>query len=337
MPEKRPPRKVTQEDIGELEKVTAGLKKREIKYPEPEDGSLIIKDSACVTYPEPKGGDLLLKREGVDTHRVELKKIRPVPKVKIAAPIDVVNFVKEMEDYDRERFKAIHFDTKNRVLGVENIAEGTLNSAIVHPRETAKGAILNNAAGVIFVHNHPSGLSQPSNEDDILISKLRDAFKMLSIDVLDAIVIGKEGYYSYKEDMRLERMTEGGSQRIMESVKEDDACSTAMMAAMETMSKYCPGSGAAEVDIGGYKIKMEAPNEIMQIRENPDLSYDQRVKAIQESRWAQGEARGLCAKLFGQETADCIERVSRKLAEGMVSKEPTLERAKAITQKLTRT
>lgn len=249
MPEKRLPQKVTEKDREELEKVTAGLKKREIKYPEPEDGSLIVRDSACVTYPEPKGGDLLLKREGVDTHRVELKKIRPVPKVKIASPGDVVNFVKEMEDYDRERFKAIHFDTKNRVLGVENIAEGTLNSALVHPRETAKGAILNNAAGVIIVHNHPSGISQPSHEDDVLISKLRDAFKMLSIEVLDAIVIGKEGYYSYKEDMRLERMTEGGSQRIMEpKVKENsDACSTALMAAMETMNKYC-GEGATEID-----------------------------------------------------------------------------------------
>lgn len=334
MPEKRPTWKVTQQDVEELEKVTAGLKKREIKYPEPEDGSLIIKDSACVTYPEPKGGDLLLKREGVDTHRVELKKIRPVPKVKIAAPIDVVNFVKEMEDYDRERFKAIHCDTKNRVLGVENIAEGTLNSAIVHPRETAKGAILNNAAGVIFVHNHPSGLSQPSNEDDILISRLRDAFKMLSIDVLDAIVIGKEGYYSYKEDMRLERMTEGGSQRIMESVREDDACTVAMRAAMETMGKYC-GEGASVIEIDGMKFTL--PFEVLQIRENADLTYDQRVKAIQESQWAQDEARSLCTKLFCQETPECIERVSRKLAEGMVSKEPMLERAKAITQKLTRT
>lgn len=320
MPEKRPPRKVTQQDVEELKKVTAGLQKREIKYPEPEDGSLILKDSACVTYPEPKGGDLLLKREGVDTHRVELKKIRPVPKVKIAAPIDVVNFVKEMEDYDRERFKAVHFDTKNRVLGVENIAEGTLNSALVHPRETAKGAILNNAAGVIFVHNHPSGISKPSNEDDILISKLRDAFKMLSIDVLDAIVIGKEGYYSYKEDMRLERMTEGGSQRIMEA-KEDDACSTALMAAMETMQKYCgEGKLVTDIVIGGIKLEITIPEEIIKIRADRTLTEEERTNKIMESAWAHEEARSLCARLLGQDTEECIGRVSRKLAEGMVKK-----------------
>lgn len=329
MPEKRPPRKVTQQDRGELEKTIAGLKKREIKYPEPEDGSLILKDSACVTYPEPKGGDLLLKREGVDTHRVELKKIRPVPKVKITAPIDVVNFVKEMEDYDRERFKAIHLDTKNRVLGVENIAEGTLNSALVHPRETAKGAILNNAAGVIFVHNHPSGISKPSNEDDVLISKLRDAFKMLSIDVIDGIIIGKEGYYSYKEDMRLERMTEGGSQRIMEpKVKEngdDDACSTAMMAAMETMSKYCtePGKLVTDIVIGGIKLEIPIPEEIIKIRADRTLTEEQRTNEIIESEWAHGEATRLCTELLGADGkrhAECIARVSRKLAEGMVRK-----------------
>lgn len=257
----------------------------------------------------------------LDTIRVDLKKLRDPPKVKINSAQDVVNFVKEMEDYDREYFRLLALDVKNRIIAVENIAIGSLSAAIIHPREVLKGALLANAHAVILVHNHPSGVSQPSNEDDMVISKLRDAFNLMGITVMDGIIIAKEkGYYSYKEDMRLERMTEGGSQRIMElKVKEngDDACTVAMRAAMETMGKYC-GEGATVIEIDGMKFTL--PFEVLQIRENADLTYDQRVKAIQESKWGQNEARGLCAKLFGQETAECIERVSKKLAEGMVKK-----------------
>lgn len=264
----------------------------------------------------------MIKRD-LDTHRVELKKIRNVPTVKISVPQDVVRFVREMEDYDRERFKVIYLDNKNRVIGVENISEGTINAALIHPREAVKGAVLANAAGVILVHNHPSGIPEPSREDDLIIPRLIEGFGLLAIDVTDALIVGKEGYYSYREFGRLPGKGTGGIERVMES--PDDKCSIALKAAMSTIKDYCGEEGETEVDIGGVKIKVLAPETVMQVMEDPGLTYEQRVKAIQESAWAQGEATGLCTKLFGtspgtEEYTGCIERVSRKLAEGMVRK-----------------
>lgn len=313
MPRKRPPQEMTEKDTEEIKKMITELKKG-AKYPEPGDNYLLLKDPHTIQYPEPIGGEMRVSKE-VDTHRILLKQIRPVPTATISNPEHVRKLVSEMEDYDRERFKVIFLDTKNRVLGVENIAEGTINAALVHPRETVKGALLQSAAGVIFVHNHPSGIPAPSREDNVLVDKLIEAFGFLGIDVIDAIIIGKEGIFSYRESGKsFKPLLIGG---IMESREDTDACTVAMKAAMETMSKYC-GEGVNVIEIDGMKFTL--PYEVMQIREDVELTHDQRVKAIQESRWAQGEARGLCSKLFGQETKECIERVSRKLAEGMVRK-----------------
>lgn len=291
-------------------------------YPEPGDNSILIKDSCPqfreVTYPEPIGGETMIKRD-IDTHRVELKKVRDVPNIKLSVPEDVVKFVREMEDYDRERFKVIYLDNKNRVIGVENISEGTINAALIHPREAVKGAVLANASGVFLIHNHPSGIPQPSHEDDLIRTKLIEGFRLLGIDVIDALIIGKEGYYSYKEAGRMPGT--GGIDRVMDA--KDDKCSIALKAAMSTIKDYCGEEGEIEVDIGGVKVKVQAPETVMQVMEEPGLTYEQRVAAIKDSKWAQNEATGLCTKLFGaspgeKEYADCIERVSRKLAEGMV-------------------
>ncbi len=300
--------------------------KKPVKYPNPQDGSLIIKDSCPqfhkVTYPEPTGGQMMLKRDiDIDTHRVVLKKFRDVPNIKISGPEDVIKFVREMKDYDRERFKVIFLDTKNRVIGIENISEGTINAALVHPREAVKGAVLANASGVILIHNHPSGIPEPSREDDLIVPRLIEGFGLMGIDVTDAIIIGKEGYYSYKEIGKIPAKATGGTQQIME--RKDDKCSIALKAAMSTIKDYCGEEGEREVDIEGVTIKVQAPETVMQVMEKSELSDEQRIMAIKESPWAQGEASGLCSKLFGasqgsKEFDKCVDRVSTKLAEGMV-------------------
>lgn len=321
-----------EDDEKKDEDVKKKVKKKRVEYPPPQDGSLIIKDSCPrfreVTYPEPTGGPMMLKRDS-DTHRVELKKVRPVPNIKLSGPEDVVRFVREMEDYDRERFKVIYLDNKNRIIGVENISEGTINAAIIHPREAVKGAVLANAAGVILIHNHPSGIPEPSREDDLIVPRLIEGFGMLSIDVTDAIIVGKEGYYSYKEAGKIPGKSPGGTQQIMEA--KDDKCSIALKAAMSTIKNYCDDEGENEIDIGGVTIKATPDEMIMRVMEDPELSYDQRVKSVQESKWAQNEASGLCSKLFGvqpgnTEYSECITRVSKKLAEGMLSKTPAIDK-----------
>lgn len=308
---------------GSLKRDYPGLK--EIIMDEPGDKSMIIKDSCPqfrkVEYPEPTGGEKMIKRD-LDTHRVVLKKFRNVPDIKISAPQDVVNFVREMEDYDRERFKVIYLDNKNRVIGVENISEGTINAALIHPREAVKGAVLANSAGVVLIHNHPSGIPAPSRDDDLIIPRLFEGFGLLSIDVTDALIVGKEGYYSYKETGRLPGKGKGDSDKIME--RQDDKCSIALKAAMSTIQDYCGEPGEKEIDIGGVKIKVHEPESVMQVNEDPEMSREQKVKAVHDSKWSQDEAAGLCSKLMGltpgaKEYTDCIERVSLTIAEGLIS------------------
>ncbi len=157
-----------------------------------------------VIYPEGGMPGLLLKQRRaknipMDTFKVQLIPLRAAPKTKISMPEDVSNLVREMEDYDRESAKIIHLDTKNQVMGIETISIGSLSASIVHPRETVKGAILNNSANVIFVHNHPSGICEPSNEDVEISGKLKEAFETVGITLLDSIIVGKGCHYSLRE------------------------------------------------------------------------------------------------------------------------------------------
>jgi DNA repair protein RadC len=207
-------------------------------------------------YPESENGDMILKRESeqhpTDCVRVMLQNIRPCPTGKITFPEDVVTLLREMQGMDRERAMIIHLNTKNNILGVENISIGSLNSSIVHPRESLKGAILSSAAHCIFVHNHPSGDPAPSREDRAITTKLVGAFDSIGIDLLDSIIIGKEGtYYSFREHGEMfpeskYKESKPGEMKIMEygdlktnQEDQDDKCSIATKAALEVMSERC--------------------------------------------------------------------------------------------------
>ena len=101
---------------------------------------------------------------------------------------------------DREHFVVLHLDVKNRVRQVmETVAIGHLTSALVHPREVFKGAILANAAAVALLHNHPSGDPEPSREDIDLTTRLTRAGELLGIPVLDHVVIAESGFRSITE------------------------------------------------------------------------------------------------------------------------------------------
>lgn len=95
-----------------------------------------------------------------------------------------------LKDTDREHFAALLLDTKNQLIGVTTVSVGDLSSALVHPREVFKPAILANAASIILAHNHPSGDPQPSPEDCQVTRRLQEAGQILGIEVLDHVVIG---------------------------------------------------------------------------------------------------------------------------------------------------
>lgn len=123
------------------------------------------------------------------------------PNRKITSPSDVVNLGNQfLEDSDRENLIACCLDTKNQPLSINVVSIGSLNASIVHPREVFKVAILSNAASIIIFHNHPSGDTSPSTEDINVTARLKEAGKLIGIDLLDHIIIGSESSYcSLKE------------------------------------------------------------------------------------------------------------------------------------------
>jgi len=113
---------------------------------------------------------------------------------------DVFNYIEpKISNLDRECFMVLHLDTKNTVLKEEIVSVGTLNGAIIHPRELFKSAIKESANSVILVHNHPSGDPTPSREDKEVTERVIEAGKLLDIDVLDHVIIGNGSYWSFKE------------------------------------------------------------------------------------------------------------------------------------------
>lgn len=94
------------------------------------------------------------------------------------------------EGLDREHFAVLLLDTKFHILGINTVSIGTLDTAIVHPREVFKPAILANASAIILAHNHPSGDPTPSEDDLQLTTRLQQAGDLLGIHVLDHIILG---------------------------------------------------------------------------------------------------------------------------------------------------
>jgi DNA repair protein RadC len=106
----------------------------------------------------------------------------------------------DMSEKDREIFKVVYLDANNRVLDIEKLFEGSLTESAVIPREIVKAALSHKAAAVIFVHNHPSGIPLPSEQDIIITKELMLACHVVSIEVYDHIIIGKNKYYSFSEN-----------------------------------------------------------------------------------------------------------------------------------------
>lgn len=111
-------------------------------------------------------------------------------------PMDACHLMRGLEDAPQEHFSVLHLDTRHRVIGIENVAKGTLAGVEVHPRDVFKAAILGNAAAILMVHNHPSGDGRESRADTELTERLRRAGELVGIAVLDHIIVAKEGCVS---------------------------------------------------------------------------------------------------------------------------------------------
>ena len=118
----------------------------------------------------------------------------------IKNPQSVVKAIQSsIKDKAKEHFKLILLNTRNKIIGISTVSIGTLNSNLVHPREVFKDAISHSAASVVFAHNHPSGDPEPSEDDLTITKRLTEAGKILGIEVIDHIIISKNGFFSFKE------------------------------------------------------------------------------------------------------------------------------------------
>ncbi len=119
----------------------------------------------------------------------------------LKTPEDVAALVKgRLKEKKKEYFLAVLLDTRNQLIKTAEISVGSLDSSIVHPREVFKEAISASAAAVIFVHNHPSGDTEASEDDIRLTKRLAEAGEIVGIDVLDHVIIGGKAFRSLKRE-----------------------------------------------------------------------------------------------------------------------------------------
>lgn len=104
-----------------------------------------------------------------------------------------------MRHYPHEVFACLYLDNQHRVVRFEELFSGTIDGAAVYPREVVKRCLHNNAAAVIFAHNHPSGVAEPSHADVAITLRLKSALSTIDVRVLDHIIIGSKDVVSLAE------------------------------------------------------------------------------------------------------------------------------------------
>ena len=123
----------------------------------------------------------------------------PGKKLSVKTPDEVVSLVRgRLRGKKKEHFLVLLLDTRGQLIKTSEVSVGSLDSSIVHPREVFKEAMSTSAASVIFVHNHPSGDPEPSEDDVKLTERLVQAGEIVGIDVLDHIIVCDRNYLSLK-------------------------------------------------------------------------------------------------------------------------------------------
>lgn len=149
----------------------------------------------------PPGPGLRLAAAVELSHRLAVFDCGPAPY--LSSPRDVFEAVADLRFRRREHFVGLYLNARNRMLVRKTVSVGSLNASIVHPREVFSPALRHGAAGLIVVHNHPSGETDPSVEDLELSRRLAEAGEILGVDLLDHVIVGSGGFTSLKESGHL--------------------------------------------------------------------------------------------------------------------------------------
>jgi DNA repair protein RadC len=122
----------------------------------------------------------------------------------LSSPDLIFNYLKaSTAGNNDEEFKAVFLNSRNRLLAIETIHKGTVNKSAVYPRKIVERALYNHAVGVIVAHNHPGGGLKPSADDYKVTRVIGEALKTVDVSLLDHIIIGGGGYFSFRENSEI--------------------------------------------------------------------------------------------------------------------------------------
>ncbi len=131
-------------------------------------------------------------------------KIKPSERPKITSSKDSYNLLLQCWDMDKielqEQFKVMLLNRSNKVLGIFEVSSGGITGTVADPKLIFMAALKASACGIIISHNHPSGNLKPSRPDEELTRKIKEAGRLLDIQVLDHVIVTNEGYYSFADE-----------------------------------------------------------------------------------------------------------------------------------------
>ncbi|OPA89639.1 DNA repair protein RadC [Pseudomonas fluorescens] len=113
---------------------------------------------------------------------------------------EVKNYLKlQLAEMEHEVFAVIYLDTAHRLIKFEVLFHGSVDTAVIYPRQVVKRALAHNAAAIIIAHNHPSGCTNPSRADHRLTKRLKETLELMDVRVLDHFIIGEGAPFSFAE------------------------------------------------------------------------------------------------------------------------------------------
>lgn len=125
--------------------------------------------------------------------------IEPFVGMQFESPEQVYKIFRNLASVPVETFLILHLTVKNQIAAMTTVSIGTLDTSIIHAREVYRTAIVNLTSRIICIHQHPSGMPEPSKEDIEITSRLKKAGEIIGIRLMDHIIIGQNGYFSFME------------------------------------------------------------------------------------------------------------------------------------------
>jgi len=163
-------------------------------------------DSSVETLVEDRLSDLKpsnlndVEKQSVITLAMKVLAIKHRAGRSLSKPEETRNYLRlRLADYRNEVFGCLFLDNRHRIIAVRELFQGTIDGASVHPRVVVQQAMEVNAAAMVFFHNHPSGIAEPSRADEMLTRRLKDALALVDVRVLDHFVVSAGESVSFAE------------------------------------------------------------------------------------------------------------------------------------------